>query len=165
VTHDTKGTNPLVSPSLSDCKSDRARKARAVNSNRCEGAQVIADDADKWARAQATAAEEALRKDWERHCYNGALGSQHVRDGWIKLVLQKGKTEAGDVGASPAAGAPKGDRRRPAEADVLVTADGKPFSDAGFGNWFRDRCDEAGCRSARPMACAKRGCVAPSLAP
>ena len=26
----------------------------------------------------------------------------------------------------------------------LVTAYGKPFSEAGFGNWFRDRCDEAG---------------------
>jgi integrase len=26
----------------------------------------------------------------------------------------------------------------------LVTAHGKPFSSAGFGNWFRDRCDEAG---------------------
>jgi integrase len=26
----------------------------------------------------------------------------------------------------------------------LVTAHGNPFSEAGFGNWFRDRCDEAG---------------------
>jgi integrase len=26
----------------------------------------------------------------------------------------------------------------------LVTEYGKPFSAAGFGNWFRDRCDEAG---------------------
>jgi hypothetical protein len=26
----------------------------------------------------------------------------------------------------------------------LETAHGKPFSEAGFGNWFRDRCDEAG---------------------
>jgi integrase len=26
----------------------------------------------------------------------------------------------------------------------LVTAFGKPFTPAGFGNWFRDRCDEAG---------------------
>jgi hypothetical protein len=25
----------------------------------------------------------------------------------------------------------------------LVTSYGKPFSEAGFGNWFRDRCDEA----------------------
>jgi hypothetical protein len=26
----------------------------------------------------------------------------------------------------------------------LVTEYGKPFTEAGFGNWFRDRCDEAG---------------------
>lgn len=26
----------------------------------------------------------------------------------------------------------------------LVTEYGQPFSEAGFGNWFRDRCDEAG---------------------
>lgn len=25
----------------------------------------------------------------------------------------------------------------------LVTEFGKPFTPAGFGNWFRDRCDEA----------------------
>src|SRR5271156_4831332 len=28
----------------------------------------------------------------------------------------------------------------------LVTKQGKPLSAAGFGNWFRDRCDEAGAR-------------------
>jgi integrase len=26
----------------------------------------------------------------------------------------------------------------------LTTAFGKPFTPAGFGNWFRDRCNEAG---------------------
>jgi integrase len=26
----------------------------------------------------------------------------------------------------------------------LITEQGKPFSEAGVGNWFRDRCDEAG---------------------
>ena len=26
----------------------------------------------------------------------------------------------------------------------LVTEFGKPFTSAGFGNWFRDRCNEAG---------------------
>lgn len=29
----------------------------------------------------------------------------------------------------------------------LVTAYGKPFTPAGFGNWFRERCDEAGLRN------------------
>ena len=26
----------------------------------------------------------------------------------------------------------------------LVTEYGRPFTAAGFGNWFRDRCNEAG---------------------
>lgn len=33
----------------------------------------------------------------------------------------------------------------------LVTAFGKPFCDAGIGNWFRERCDEAG-----PYHCGAR---------
>ena len=28
----------------------------------------------------------------------------------------------------------------------LVTEFGKPFTPPGFGNWFRERCDEAGLR-------------------
>lgn len=30
------------------------------------------------------------------------------------------------------------------KATFLLTAYGKPFTSAGFGNWFRERCDEAG---------------------
>jgi hypothetical protein len=36
----------------------------------------------------------------------------------------------------------------------LVTEQGKPFTAAGFGNWFRDRCDEAGLTH-----CAAHGSV------
>jgi integrase len=35
----------------------------------------------------------------------------------------------------------------------LVTAAGKPFSAAGFGNWFREVCDQAGL----PKECAAHG--------
>src|ERR1700731_3417635 len=35
----------------------------------------------------------------------------------------------------------------------LVTAQGKPFSAAGFGNWFREVCDEAGL----PKRCTSHG--------
>jgi len=37
--------------------------------------------------------------------------------------------------------------------NFLVTEFGKPFTAAGFGNWFRDRCDEAGL----PVHCAAHG--------
>jgi integrase len=32
----------------------------------------------------------------------------------------------------------------PVDLTFLVTAFGKPFTAAGFGNWFRDQCDTAG---------------------
>ena len=37
-------------------------------------------------------------------------------------------------------GSPTGD------FNFLVTGRNKPFTAAGFGNWFRDRCDEAGLK-------------------
>jgi integrase len=48
----------------------------------------------------------------------------------------------------------------------LVTVYGKPFTPAGFGNWFRDRCDEAGLphcsahglRKAAARRLAEAGC-------
>jgi integrase len=33
---------------------------------------------------------------------------------------------------------------REGQGPFLVTEWGKPFTNAGFGNWFRDKCDEAG---------------------
>jgi site-specific recombinase XerD len=37
--------------------------------------------------------------------------------------------------------------------NFLTTAYGKPFTVAGFGGWFRDRCDEAGL----PKECSAHG--------
>jgi integrase len=53
----------------------------------------------------------------------------------------------------------------------LVTAFGKPFTAAGFGNWFRDRCDEArlnhcsahGCRKAGASFAAENGATEKQL--
>jgi hypothetical protein len=49
--------------------------------------------------------------------------------------------------------------------NFIVTEFGKPFCVAGFGNWFRDRCDEAelpqcsahGLRKAGPTMAAEAG--------
>jgi integrase len=82
----------------------------------------------------------------------------------------------------------KGENRNPMDMDVplhqdlaeiieatqsghltfLVTAHGKPFTPAGFGNWFRERCDEAnlrhcsahGLRKATASRLAERGASA-----
>jgi integrase len=54
----------------------------------------------------------------------------------------------------------------------LVTEFGKPFTAAGFGNWFRERCNEAGlphcsAHGLRKAACrrlAEAGCSAKQIA-
>ena len=54
----------------------------------------------------------------------------------------------------------------------LTTAYGKPFTAAGFGGWFRDRCDEAdlpkecaahGLRKAACRRLAEAGCSASQI--
>jgi integrase len=74
------------------------------------------------------------------------FGRQHVRDGVLRFVPSKTRHKkkrmveipilpelARIIGASPTG-----------QMTFLVTAFGKPFTAAGFGNWFRDRCDHAG---------------------
>lgn len=71
------------------------------------------------------------------------LGPQHVRGG--RIIVVAGKTgKAVDMVAAP-------DLIEAIEAmpavgmtTLLVTEYGKPFTVAGFGGWFRDRCNEAG---------------------
>lgn len=70
------------------------------------------------------------------------MGPQHVRDGSMRL--RRGKNgESGSIPILPPLQAVI-DASEIGHLTYLVTAFGKPFSDAGIGNWFRDRCDEAG---------------------
>jgi integrase len=91
------------------------------------------------------------------------MGPQHVKDGFVRL--RRGKTgEAGIIPVLPALQAVI-DASEIGHLTYLVTAFGKPFSDAGIGNWFRDRCDEAnlhhcsahGLRKAGATIAADRG--------
>lgn len=71
------------------------------------------------------------------------MGRQHIRDGRLHYDARK---------TGKAAGIPVAPQlleaivAMPARAGLcfLLTEHGRPFSDAGFGNWFRERCDEAG---------------------
>jgi integrase len=95
------------------------------------------------------------------------LGRQHMRNGtvrWIPKKTQHKKMDAIElpvpselldiIEASPSSG-----------MTFLITEWGKPFSRAGFGNWFRDQCDDAGLpqcsahglRKARAAILAERG--------
>jgi integrase len=72
-----------------------------------------------------------------------ALGPANVRNGSIQFTRVKTRVRVE---------LPIGDELRAAIEAVsvvgtgtfLVTAHGRPFSAAGFGNWFRERCNEAG---------------------
>jgi len=74
------------------------------------------------------------------------FGKQHVRGGWIRYVPKKTLYRRRDVSQKPflpvladiIASSPCG------SMTFLETAQGRPFTAAGFGNWFRDRCDKAG---------------------
>ena len=72
------------------------------------------------------------------------MGRQHINDGVVYVRQQKtGKELDIPIHAALAAiiaGTPAD------HLNLLTTQTGKPFSPAGFGNWFRDRCNEAGLR-------------------
>jgi integrase len=74
------------------------------------------------------------------------LGRQHVKDGWLRFIPKKTSYRRKRLSEKPwlpalaavVAVSPCGD------LTYLVTEYGKPFTAAGFGNWFRARCNEAG---------------------
>jgi integrase len=73
------------------------------------------------------------------------LGPQHIKDGWIRLVPQKTLYIRSDVSEKPVLPTLAGviASTRSGGLTFLVTSFRKAFSVKGFGNWFRDRCDEA----------------------
>lgn len=98
------------------------------------------------------------------------LGRQHIRDGFMHVRQQKTGVElAIPIHATLAAIIAE----TPADhLTLLTTQTGKPFSAAGFGNWFRDRCNEAGLahcsahglRTAAARRLAEAGCTMHEIA-
>jgi integrase len=103
------------------------------------------------------------------------IGRQHIHDG--VLTMEQGKTEGGEeahleipvhpklreiIDATPTVGV----------KTFLVTSFGKPYTPPGFGNWFRELCDAAGCpdvsahglRKATARRLAEIGCSANQIA-
>jgi integrase len=74
------------------------------------------------------------------------FGRQHIKDGVLRYVPRKTRHRRLTYSEKPILpqlaevidASPTGD------LTFLVTSAGKPFTAAGFGNWFRERCDEAG---------------------
>jgi integrase len=86
------------------------------------------------------------------------MGRQHVRDGLIHVVQQKTGTRLGvpvhyrlkaELDQIPAG-----------QLTLLQTEQGKPFSAAGFTNWFRECAKEAGVVGCTPHGLRKNASVA-----
>ena len=111
------------------------------------------------------------------------LGPQHVEDGTISFKQQKKKGDEEamviiplhpDFCAALAAMPPSNVVRLTPDTTFLATSFGRPFKTAaGFGNWFRQCCDEAGLpkgisahglRKATARRLADLGCTAHQIA-
>lgn len=82
------------------------------------------------------------------------IGQQHMRSG--RIVLTAGKTgKAVDMLAAP--DLVKAIQAMPAVGmtTLLVTDYGRPFTVAGFGGWFRDKCRQAGLAHCTPHGLRK----------
>jgi integrase len=79
------------------------------------------------------------------------MGRQHLRGGELHIRQQKTGTALA-IPVHPALQAII-DATPSDHLTFLTTAFGKPFTAAGFGNWFREMCNEAGL----PRACSAHG--------
>lgn len=103
-----------------------------------------------------------------------AMGPQHIRDEVLAWVRKKTADKTGIELFIPV----HAELRRTIDATpsgnltFLVTEFGKPFTAAGFGNWFRARCNEAGLphcafhglRKAAASRLAEVGCTPHEIA-
>lgn len=92
------------------------------------------------------------------------LGLQHVQGNVVSFRRQKTKTPV-DIPVLPELQIAIGAMPKAAHLTFLVTEFGKPFTAAGFGNWFREQCDLAGVhlsahglRKAGATRLAEHGC-------
>lgn len=76
------------------------------------------------------------------------FGRQHVSNGWLHFTQFKNRNVAPVSLSMPVHPQLQAviDATPSDHMTFLVTEFGKPFTAAGFGNWFRKRCDEAGLK-------------------
>jgi integrase len=98
------------------------------------------------------------------------MGRQHLRDGVLYVRQQKTGIELA-IPLHPTLATAIAEMAAD-HLTLLTTQTGKPFSAAGFGNWFRDRCNEArlphcsahGLRKAAARRLAEAGCTMHEIA-
>ena len=87
------------------------------------------------------------------------FGPQHVKDGWISKPQHKGRKrhpQRIEIPMLPAL-AEVIEASSTGASTFLVTEYGQPFSIAGFGNWLRERCNEAGLKGLSAHGMRKAG--------
>lgn len=98
------------------------------------------------------------------------LGRQHERNGWLHFRQQKtGKAMEIPI---PSPLRELLEVSKTGDLTYLVTEFGKPYSNGGFGNWFRRKCNEAGLENCsahglRKVAAARlaeQGCTVHEIA-
>ena len=72
------------------------------------------------------------------------MGSQHVHDGVLTITQEKTGTEV-TIPVHPKLREIIAATKNVGVKTYLVTHQGKPYTAPGFGNWFRDLCNEASC--------------------
>jgi integrase len=137
-------TDPLIGVKLVSIKSNGHHPWEPEECSKFEVHHLIG--------TRARLAYELLLQVGQSRCDIVRMGRQHVRNGTLSLQRQKTKVPF-DVPVMPALqeaidAMPAGDHLA-----FLVTSYGRPFTAAGFGNWFRERCDEAGL----PKRCTSHG--------
>lgn len=91
---------------------------------------------------KARLALELILSTGQARCDVVRMGRQFVRDETLSMSRQK-TSVAFDIPVLPTLRAEL-DLQTERHLTFLVTEQGKSFTAAGFGNWFRERCDEAG---------------------
>jgi integrase len=137
-------TDPLVGVKLVSIKSDGHHPWEPEECRQFEARHALG--------TRARLAFELLLQVGQSRCDVVRMGRQHVRKG--KLALKRQKTGvAFEVDVMPPLQDAIDAMGRSDNLTFLITAHGKQFTAAGFGNWFRDVCNEAGL----PARCTSHG--------
>jgi len=137
-------TDPLVGVKLVSVKSNGHHPWEPEECSRFEAHHAIG--------TRARLAYELLLQVGQARCDVVRMGRQHVRNGVISLQRQKTKVPF-DVPVMPALQEAIEAMPPTDHLTFLVTAHGRPFTAAGFGNWFREVCNDAGL----PKRCTSHG--------
>jgi integrase len=136
--------DPLVGAHLS--------KMRTVGHHPWEAAECEQFEHRHPVGTRARLAYELLLQAGQSKCDVVRMSRQHVRKGMMTMKRQKTGT-ASNVKVTPRLQAAIEAMPASNHLTYLITGEGNPFTAAGFGNWFRDRCREAKL----PRRCTSHG--------